>query len=210
MAFARTRNNTPTVKATVSNGGNSEFAPITPGFYLARIDGAKEGNFQGGFKGVSGKFNYLKITPEIVVLNEVGTTINRQDLIVGAVDSEGFLFRPDGNTEKPALYSEMGFFLSAVGFIDDEGNVDLNSFDPRLLCGQVVSVKIENETYDKDGEQRKKNVVRGFFPVKDKHIEEYGLVLHGGFYFQNEDDARHYEELYDAIADEAVDFEEEL
>jgi hypothetical protein len=203
------------VNQNTSGSGGGKYAPVPEGFYLARVEGGVIGDFTATYKGAPGKYPYKKLTPDVVLLNEAHTTINRQDLVIGAFDSEGYLYRPDGDDSKPALFAEMSFFLGAVGFVDEDNNVDLDNFDPELLVGQIVKVKIVNRPYEsRDGETRQKNVIEGWYALRDEDIDENDFIVHGRFVFANEADAERYDATLVRLQEEAEygggDFTDEL
>lgn len=188
------------VQSTASGGGSSNrFDVIEPGRYIARIVKAKQSKFQGSFKG-KGKFTYAKFTPEFELINDNQTLINRQDFVLGAVDDEGYLFRPDGDDSKPALFAEAAFLIGAAGFEDDEGNVDLAAFEPELLLGQHVVVIVETSEYEKDGETRQKNVIKRVFPLRESEGEDLELYhAANGMWFADEDAAERFYSVEDDL-----------
>lgn len=201
MAFKGVRGNN--VRAPQGGGGARRYALIPEGVYVARVDNGKQETYQSK---KNNKISYAKVTPLIVLLNENSTEISRQDITLGVIDSEGYFYRPDGDEDKPALFSEAIFMLSALGFVyvDDEGNelVDLAGFDAGLLLGQHVKVKIEHDSYtDRDGNERQKNRITGFYPLDEADIEEYGLYFDGetGMVFADENRAAIYLELRESV-----------
>lgn len=183
------------------------FAPIAPGFYVAKVTGASEGTFLASFKGAPGRWLYLKLTPEFVLLNENGTTINRQDWIVGVIGKEGDdpgnrqLIRPDNDEGKPALFAQTAFLLDALGFVDSEENVALDQFHPTLVNGQHVLVKVENRPYTaKDGEERLKNEIVNVYALKQADIDRHGLYeAPNGMVFETDEDYYTWTEILEDL-----------
>lgn len=205
-------------KASMGNTSGGEvghhFDPIKPGYYVAAITGAVEGTYLAKFKNLPGRWRYLKLTPEFVLLNENETIINRQDWTVGVIGSEDddennrILIRPDEDDTKPALFAKTAFLLSAVGFVDEDENVALEQFHPRLLKGQHVVVRVENEAYTaKDGSQKLKNVITNVYPVKRRDIEEFSLYeAPNGMVFANEQGYLDYLEEYEDLLNEVENY----
>lgn len=198
------------VKSPKAGGGEAsgKYAPIEPGNYLALVESAEIGHFEGGYKGVPGTFSYLKITPNLTIFNPEKTKINRQDIVVGTVDEDEALYRPDGDPEKPALYSLAGFFISALGFVDSEGVIDVAGFDPELVGGQIIRVVVANTKFKgRDGLDKIKNEAVGFFAPKQADVTENGWFFddNTGMVFLNEQSALDYAELKIALAEKAED-----
>lgn len=205
MAFGKVRGSLP--KARQGNGGNSgQYAPVEPGYYVAVALRADEGKFNAKFKGQKGTFDYLKFTPEILLLNEAQTIINRQDIVIGVVDGDGYLYRPDGNETKSPLFSDARFFLEAVGFVNENEEVAYDTFSPELITGQVLRVRVDNETYtDKEGNDRQKNIITGFYPVREADVEAFELHVdeETGMVFRDADSVALFNETYEALLEDA-------
>ncbi len=114
------------------------------------------------------------------------------------MDEHDVLYRPDNKDDKPALWSNGAFFLGALGFITDDGLIDLESFDPELVLGQVIRVTVKNKAYEKrDKSAGVKNIIDGFWNVKKADVEELGLYfdeLRSGMVFLSEAAADDYAE----------------
>lgn len=200
----------PQVRDANAAGDNSQYATIEPGYYTARVVSAKEGSFRHGFKGQRGTFNYSKITPDFVLMNEAGTRINRQDVVMGVVDDEGFLYRPDGDDSKPALFSDAGFLLGAMGFKDADNMVDVGQFSSDLVMGQIITVKVANERYEaRDGSTKTKNKIEGFYPLNDAKIEDLQLVGENGMWFETDEQFNSFLEARERLMEDAEYDDEE-
>lgn len=134
---------------------NVQFELIEPGYYTAIVRGTETATFRAGFKGYpnpaadDGKWTYLKTTPAVEVLNPNKTIINRQDLTI-SVFEDGQMIRPDGNTEKSAIFSGetgAGFFLSQMGCYDY--NTKMLTLDDDLIINRVVRIRIGIAGYRK-------------------------------------------------------------
>lgn len=175
--------------------GANPFRVITPGFYFAQVVGGELGTREGKWNGVPGKFTYQKLTPHFEVFAEQSgdspvaapldnpVQITRQDFTIGALDKDGFLFRPDGDGSKSPIWggrNGVADLLKALGF------ADISEFDTVLLSGQVVKVRVDNENYEKvdqdtgDVVTRTKNVIIGVYPVSAAIVEANEWVSHEG------------------------------
>lgn len=202
MGFLKAQGKQPQVNA--SSGGSGRYSLVEPGYYTAVVSGCKVGTYTGKFKGLKGEFNYLKLTPEFTLFNEAQTLINRQDITLGVVNSDGVLYRPDGDDEKPAMFTDGAFFISSLGFVDEAGNVDIEGFAPELVAGQVIRVRVGTENYtDREGETRAKNKITGFYPVRDEDVDNLELYPSRGMIFLSEEAASAWDELYDAVREDA-------
>lgn len=202
------------VKDANAASDNAQYAVIEPGYYPAVVLKATEGRFNSTMKGQTGKFNYLKVTPDFQLLNENETRINRQDFTLGVVNDSGLLYRPDGDDSKPALYSDAAFLIGAMGFKDEDSNVDLGQFSPKLVMGQVVTVKIVTDTYEaRDGSGPKtKNKIASVYPLSDTKAEDLELVGNGaGMWFRTDEDLENFLDAREALlADEDYDEDENV
>ncbi len=130
-----------------SAGNNKSFHLVPPDYYLAIVKSVKfDGSNRWAVKGhkstaKDGKWTHWKLTPDVVLINDNGTLINRQDIIVGAVE-DGALVRPDGDTEQSPMWSSAQYFLGALGLLttDDSGEYTLD-FDPDLITNRIIKVK---------------------------------------------------------------------
>lgn len=141
-----------------STGGNKSFWLVKPDYYTAVVKGLKfSGDKRWAVKGTKskakdGKWTHWVITPDVVLLNDNKTQINRQDVIIGAVE-DGELVRPDGDTTQSPIWSVALYMLTSLGLIHkaEDGSYPLD-FDPDLIANRVVKVRvgvggyIKNET----------------------------------------------------------------
>lgn len=139
--------------ARTAGTGNS-FRLIEPGFYVAVLNTLKLGEYRAAFKGhkssaADGKWTYWKITPDITLLNDWGTIINRQDVQIGVMENGQFV-RPDGDTSKSAIWTAAQYFLAALGLLskDDNGEFTLD-FDDATILSRVLKVKVGTGGYIK-------------------------------------------------------------
>lgn len=204
--------NTPAANANKSEAGSgvNRFAVVPEGYYTAVVEAADQSRYTAGQKGLQGEFDYLKITPKFVLFNDEdnsprkGTIINRQDWVLGAVNSDGALYRPDGDETRPALYSSAGFLLNALGFVkyeDGKRVVDIETFEPALVAGQVVRVHVKTATFEGKNGQGTKNEIAGVYGVREGDIKNYDLVTNDGeMYFFSQEKADAYIELKAELA----------
>lgn len=140
------------------DGDSRPFAPIKPGRYTAVIRSitaktykARYGEYKND-KDADGKWTYLSLTPDVVLANDNGTTINRQDLTVGVIDDKGNTFRPDGDNSKPSIFGgQRGaqYLLVALGLVTADGK--LAPFDTDLIKNRVVVVNVGLAAYLRGG-----------------------------------------------------------
>lgn len=197
--------------ASRSTGGN--FTPIKPGKYLVEVVSAEEGHYKAGYKGVDGEYNYLKIRPIFKVHTpEKVVDLKFQDITIGTLDEDGALFRPDGDTEKSALFSGAQFFLSAIGFVnevtDEEGNVlgeevALDQYHTSLIGGQYFMGVVETKSYVSQGQPRQKNEIVNFFNLSDEQVAEFGLYRSdSGMVFRSEEQAALWLDLFENLPED--------
>jgi len=148
-------------KADLSpSSGGASYDLVKPGFYGAIVTKMEPGQYRAKYKGHAnpdsedGKWTYLKIIPSITLLNDAHTRISRQDLTVGALDSEGYLVRPDGDESKlPTFGGNTGaqFLLQALGLFrktDEEGGFELD-FAPKSIVNRILRVRVSTGAFIK-------------------------------------------------------------
>lgn len=128
------------------------YVPIEPGFYTALVRGVEDKFYYAPFKDIKnpdrpdGKWKYVKLVPELVLFNDNGTVISRQDLILGVQDEKtGAFIRPDNSNDSPIWGGTNGaqFMLVALGLFspNSDGTYTLN-LDTDRLTDRIVRVKV--------------------------------------------------------------------
>lgn len=134
-----------------SAGAGNSFKLTPPDYYLATVesltDQVDDRKFSVNGKQLknknnkSGLWTYWSVTPNVVLVNENKTVINRQNFQIGILQDEA-LIRPDGDKDKPVIWSEGQYLLGALGALkhDEDGNFVVD-FDPELILNLVIKVK---------------------------------------------------------------------
>lgn len=194
--------NAVNLPANGGEGSSARYDIIPEGYYTAVVKSVKYEEFEAGYKGQPGKFTYGKYVPTIELLNDNQTTVNRQGFILGVLDKNKDLYRPDGEPGSAIFGGETGakYLLTALGEVDSDGNATL---DERLWFERVVRVKIVTGTYkNKDGVPGTKNVVKEVRTVSAQTIEEGGFYLAEGRVFLTEATYDAFVALRERLADE--------
>lgn len=142
--------------SSAAGGNNAAFDLVEPGYYDAMLrkmtvstHRAKFGKFAS--PDADGKWEYLKLLPDVQLLNEAKTLINRQQLTVGVL-YEDELIRPDKDPEKlPVWGGTQGaqFLLQALGlFRVVEGGYELD-LRPDIVVNRPLRVRTEIGGYIK-------------------------------------------------------------
>ena len=135
---------------------------VPPAKYLAVIKSVESGGFRAGYGSIlnpeteDGKWDYVKVTPTVKLINENNTVISSQDFIIGVVNAAGKLVDPK-NKGNPVIWANFGgafHFLNAIGSIKED-NLDYN---PEAIEDIVVRVRtfyrgydsVKNVNYDPD------------------------------------------------------------
>lgn len=125
------------------------FHTIKPGRYNAVVEKVEFETYVANYKGFpnpnskDGKWTYGKLIPHLRLLNENGTIISRENIIIGVLE-DGVPYRPDGDKTKPAIWPQAQYFLSALGLFKKSGDntFELN-FDTDHIFDRVVRVKTD-------------------------------------------------------------------
>lgn len=162
-----------------------KYAIITPDYYLATVKKIESKSVTNPNTGIT----YLKIVPHFEIHNDAGTTINRQEFVVGTIDENGALYRPE-NDGKPALWGgKQGaqYLLFALGLLKStgvEGQYAIDA-DPDDVVDQVVRVRVETGEYESNGETKQKNVIANVFALNADQAEKGGFIFENGAVFLN-------------------------
>ena len=125
---------------------------VRPGKYYAVVKSVETGSFRAGYGNAvnpeadDGKWDYVKVTPTIELINENNTVINSQDFVIGVVNNAGELVDPK-NKGNALIWSNFGgafHLLSALGCIADDG-LDYN---PETIANIIVRVRTFYRGYD--------------------------------------------------------------
>lgn len=138
-------------------GVNPAWALIEPGTYFAVVKSIKVGEFQGNFKGVAEKVTFENLTPDVELINDNGTVINRQPFTFGAVrtvNGKRGLYNPDGSNGSPIWGGERGaeWLLRALGFLvtDPDTKIGrLTGFNPSRVTNRIVRARVNTGGYIK-------------------------------------------------------------
>lgn len=132
------------------------FTPIKPGRYTAVVRGmgmkefrAKHGEHKSA--DADGLWTYVRLTPNVMLVNDNATVVNRQDYVLGVVDANYRLFRPDGKTDKSPIFgNESGalFMLIALGMVNGDGKTLSVGFNPDNIKNRVVVVTVGLAAYN--------------------------------------------------------------
>ncbi|KKN43476.1 hypothetical protein LCGC14_0702670 [marine sediment metagenome] len=126
------------------------YAIVKPGFYTAAVRKMEAVSFRGKFgsfineKSDDNLWEYLKILPVVMLLNDVHTYISRQDFIVGVIQ-DGELVRPDGDTEKfPVFGGHTGaqFMLQSLDMFEETEDGYSLDFNPEAIVDRVLRVRV--------------------------------------------------------------------
>lgn len=128
-------------------GNNHAFSLIPSNYYTAVVRKVTEANSRRMVKGFEspdedGKWKYLSITPDFLLLNDYGTIISRQSFTVGAVDEDGNLHspNPDSDVVWGGLRGAREFLTAIKCFVaGEDGGFDL-TFHAPAIRGLVVRV----------------------------------------------------------------------
>ncbi len=140
-----------------SQGSGIKYGAIKQGFYTAVVASAKDGSYRSNFK-EHGTWTMMTVAPDLRVEHEGDMwSFSRHDLIVGAVDEDGVLTRPDGDASKSPVWGGDGgamFFLKELGcFVDNGDGTYALDLDTDTLAGRVLRVKLVVESYCKADRQ---------------------------------------------------------
>ena len=137
-----------TEKQIVNEARN--FAIVKPGFYTAVVRKMEAVSFRGKFSSFINEdaddklWEYLKIQPVVMLLNDVHTFISRQDFIVGVIQ-DGELVRPDGDAEKLPVfggYKGAQFLLQTLGLFEETEDGYSLDFNPEAIVDRVLRVRV--------------------------------------------------------------------
>ena len=135
------------------------FAIVKPGFYTAVVRKMEAVNFRGRFSSYLNPdadddlWEYLKVQPVVMLLNDLHTFISRQDFIVGVIQ-DGDLIRPDGDTEKLPIfggYKGAQFLLQSLGLFEKTEDGYTLDFNPETIVDRVLRVRVGIGGYVKGG-----------------------------------------------------------
>lgn len=141
---------TVAAKAGGAGGDPKTWQLIPRGFYYGTVTKLEFGTYDGAApksmekKPASGKITYAKLTPTVVLFNDLGTIIGRTDVTLGGWHAKKGLYQPDAASDKPALWPQGKFFLTALGLFEQgaqPGVFDLD-FDPAFISDRVVRVAV--------------------------------------------------------------------
>jgi len=152
MAKIKARIKTDRDMTSKSSGGGgvpTKYQLIPPGRYPARVNSFECSSFK-----TKAGHEMFKLIPQVRVLNENMTEISRQDFIVGYIDEDGCIFRPDGDDEKPSVwtgYAGASFMLEAMDmyYQDEETGEWVLDLETDGLLDRVVIVVIATGGYIK-------------------------------------------------------------
>jgi hypothetical protein len=144
-----------------SVGNSNAYEVIPEGVYIGVIS-------ELGWETFDTKSGYQmeKFTPKLRLLNENGTKIDRQDLTIGAINSDGnytneFFNNPDSSIIFGGYNMAKGNFgarnfMFAAGMLNNNGDV---VFNEQAIVDLVVRVRIKTRTYTWNNETRHENVI---------------------------------------------------
>lgn len=147
---APTTKNGETIDLTAAPTNDRAFATIEPGYYDAVIGGIEATEYQAGYEqfknpdNPDGKWTYLKLTPDVRLLNANRTLINRQGFTFGVI-KDGAPYRPDGKRDQSPIFGGANgaqYMLTALGLFrkTEDGQFEID-FDPSLISDRVVRVR---------------------------------------------------------------------
>lgn len=141
------------IDLTAASGGGSSFSLIKPDYYEAVLKGLKQLDpVIGKYKNIkppkgSKGWEYVKLQPEIELLNTNRTQINRQQITVGIVH-EGALYRPDEDGKSP-IWPDAQYMLNALGLLVKTDSGYSLEFDAKFISSRVLRVRTSIAGYRK-------------------------------------------------------------
>lgn len=204
-------------KLTVAEGQNSELtesgsgATLLPkGMYFGYVKEVKRSQYTTG----SGQM--LKDTYTINLLTDEGETEMIVDLTIGNINEAGQLYRPDGKTDKSAIWGgsrkkkdgqtgeDVWIITSISAPILAFGVPTFSEYDNELMEGRVAYIELTHEPFtmksrEEGGEptHHYKNAIGRIYPVNQTEAEAQGheFVYKDGITFINTQAAEDFEEL---------------
>lgn len=162
-------------------GNRNAFALVEPGVYVAHLKGVELSTKEGKYKdkkppkGSKG-WTYAKITPDIELVNDAGTVINRQELTIGVI-KDGALYRPDEDG-KSAMWPESQYFLNSIGLLNknEDGTYALD-FDDRSIKSRMLKVGVGVGGYIKGSKNFAPNDLYAFLKSEVNGGEDFDRTL---------------------------------
>lgn len=141
----------------IADGGGRRFSLITPAFYPAVMTSMVESVFNGS----NGAVKYLKLQPEVALINENRTLINRQDLIVGMWDDAKKQLYHNDPSQSVVWGGASGalFFLQALGLYKKLANGQFElDYEAKLIVDRPIKVQTGIAGYVKGNNELTKKV----------------------------------------------------
>lgn len=140
------------LEAKITDGAGRRFSVITPNYYPAVMTSMVESVFNGR----DGSVKYLKLQPEIALINENRTLINRQDLVVGYWNDATKQLYHNDPSQSVVWGGATGalFLLSAMGLYKKlpNGKFELE-YDAKLIQDRPIRVQTGIAGYVKGNNQ---------------------------------------------------------
>ena len=142
--------------------GNSNTYEIIPeGYYFGAIRKVKWEEFS-----TNAGYNMEKFTPTVELFNANRTRIDRQDLTIGAVDSDGnytneFFNNPDASIIFGGYDLDKGNygarnFMFVTGMLNNRGTV---VFNEHAIVDMIVKVRVKTRSFVHKGKTYHENVI---------------------------------------------------
>lgn len=139
-------------KVTPEHRERKTFNLLPEGIYHASIKEIKTDTFEGKYAGQPGKFTYLKIVMCLLINpgSKDAVELKFVDIMVGNINEDGELFRPDNDDSKPVIWSQAMYLFEALNMFDENGDL---MFDTETLSQQyterVMAVRVSVAGYQK-------------------------------------------------------------